>query len=62
LARAPGAWDGEIDTLRALLRTIASKSPTGPWPSHPAFGAIDGPSWGLLIHRHADHHLTQFGV
>ena len=29
---------------------------------HPAFGALSHDSWGVLIHKHIDHHLRQFGV
>ena len=29
---------------------------------HPAFGALSHDSWGVLIHKHVDHHLRQFGV
>ena len=29
---------------------------------HPAFGALSHESWGVLIHKHTDHHLRQFGV
>lgn len=29
---------------------------------HPAFGLLSHDSWGVLIHKHVDHHLRQFGV
>jgi Protein of unknown function (DUF1569) len=29
---------------------------------HPAFGALSHANWGVLIHKHVDHHLRQFGV
>lgn len=29
---------------------------------HPAFGHLSHASWGVLIHKHTDHHLRQFGV
>jgi Protein of unknown function (DUF1569) len=29
---------------------------------HPAFGALSHADWGVLIHKHVDHHLRQFGV
>ncbi|MEQ1772002.1 MAG: DUF1569 domain-containing protein [Devosia sp.] len=28
---------------------------------HPAFGTLSHTDWGLLIHKHVDHHLRQFG-
>jgi len=29
---------------------------------HPAFGVLSHADWGVLIHKHVDHHLRQFGV
>ena len=29
---------------------------------HPAFGTLSHADWGVLIHKHVDHHLRQFGV
>ena len=29
---------------------------------HPAFGTLSHASWGVLIHKHVDHHLRQFGA
>jgi hypothetical protein len=31
-------------------------------PEHPAFGRLSRRDWGVLIYRHTDHHLRQFGV
>lgn len=31
-------------------------------PAHPAFGPMTRDEWGLLIHKHTDHHLRQFGA
>lgn len=33
-----------------------------PLVPHPAFGALSHAAWGVLIHKHVDHHLRQFGV
>jgi len=33
-----------------------------PWPEHPAFGNLSRRAWGVLVSRHMDHHLRQFGV
>lgn len=30
--------------------------------AHPAFGRLSREDWGVLIHKHTDHHLRQFGV
>jgi predicted oxidoreductase (fatty acid repression mutant protein) len=29
---------------------------------HPIFGKMNAREWGLLAHKHVDHHLKQFGV
>jgi hypothetical protein len=31
-------------------------------PAHPAFGAMTRDDWGVLMHKHIDHHLRQFGA
>jgi hypothetical protein len=51
------------DSKRELSR-LAEKfvSHTGPWPEHPAFGNLGRTAWGVLVRRHVDHHLRQFGV
>jgi hypothetical protein len=30
--------------------------------SHPFFGSLTPEEWGVLMWKHLDHHLTQFGV
>lgn len=30
--------------------------------NHPFFGKLTGDEWGWLMHKHLDHHFTQFGV
>ena len=30
--------------------------------SHPFFGKLSAKQWGMLGHKHIDHHLRQFGV
>jgi len=29
---------------------------------HPMFGKMNAKEWALIIHKHTDHHLRQFGV
>jgi hypothetical protein len=29
---------------------------------HPFFGELTGEQWGVLTHKHIDHHLRQFGL
>lgn len=30
--------------------------------AHPFFGPLDAKQWAVLMHKHLDHHLQQFGV
>ena len=62
LARAPGEWPVEMSELRTLLDQFATRGPGATAPEHPAFGKMTGKSWGVLVYRHTDHHLRQFGV
>ncbi len=38
------------------------KSKGGGFQPSPVFGDIDANDWGVLIWRHLDHHLRQFGL
>lgn len=61
IRRVPGDWMHEVHAAGALLEQIASP-PDGPRPEHPAFGRLSEQAWGVLVYRHYDHHLRQFGV
>ena len=62
VARSPEDWEADIHTLVTLIRRFAQRSPGDAWPPHPAFGALSGEDWGVLVYRHIDHHLQQFGI
>ena len=62
IARQPGDWDSTVSELQALLDRLAETTAATRWPAHPAFGKLTGKQWGVLIYRHMDHHLRQFGV
>lgn len=47
-----------LENLEKLIALPADYS----WAKHPAFGAMNRKQWGLLGHKHLDHHLRQFGV
>jgi Protein of unknown function (DUF1569) len=50
----------ELQTFEeTFVRLDGTSHPLGP---HPAFGELSHSSWGVLIHKHTDHHLRQFGV
>lgn len=60
LSRVPETWPADIAALKVLIERAAANQ-AGPWQPHPAFGRLSARDWGALIHRHVDHHLTQFG-
>jgi hypothetical protein len=62
LATRPTTWQADISRLRDLIRRFADRGPAAPWPPSRVFGRISGRSWGVLEHKHLDHHLRQFGV
>ena len=62
LAREPGDWANDIADVQQLLARAASARTTDAWPEHPAFGRLSKRAWGVLIYRHMDHHLKQFGA
>ncbi len=62
VARKPGDWSIEVADLRDELNGIVQRGPEALAPVHPAFGKLSAKQWGVLIYRHMDHHLRQFGV
>lgn len=60
IAREPREWTDEVADVQSLLERAAA-SRTDAWPEHPAFGTLSKRAWGVLIYRHMDHHLRQFG-
>lgn len=62
LARQPGDWPAEIADLQNQLDRFVSRGPRATAATHPAFGRLSGTQWGVLVYRHMDHHLRQFGV
>ena len=49
--------------LLAAVESFASQGPTGctRYP-HPFFGSLNPQQWAVLMYKHLDHHLRQFGV
>jgi hypothetical protein len=62
LARQPAEWAADVADLNALVDTVAARGPGGGLVDHPAFGRLSTRAWGVLIYRHMDHHLQQFGI
>jgi len=62
LATRPTTWAADVNRLRDLVQRVAARGPAAAWPPSRVFGRISGPSWGVMLHKHLDHHLRQFGV
>jgi hypothetical protein len=62
LATKSTTWASDVAALRSLVERFGTRDPRGVWPESKVFGRISGRSWGVLQHKHLDHHLRQFGV
>jgi hypothetical protein len=54
------AEQSKAEVQRLFTKFLANRGK--PWPEHPAFGTLTDNAWGVLVYRHFDHHLRQFGV
>lgn len=61
LARSSVAQVAEEQLVFASLVDDAARRPALS-TAHPAFGTMSRDAWGVLMHKHIDHHLRQFGV
>ena len=62
VGRAPGSWTSEVADVTMLMDRLAMRPDEVPLAEHPAFGHLSRRAWGVLVYRHTDHHLRQFGV
>lgn len=62
LQRTAAGWGDEITELERTLDRFLSQRTRTDWPDHPAFGAMPPRTLGVLVYRHLDHHLRQFGA
>lgn len=61
LAGKSGPLDEYKAELRRLIDTFIARKGRRDWRDHPAFGKLSEKAWGVLVYRHMDHHLRQFG-
>lgn len=62
IARKSGEWTAEVAELRDQLNGLVERGAEALAPTHPVFGPLSAKQWGVLVYRHMDHHLRQFGV
>jgi hypothetical protein len=56
-------FTGERSMLIAAIENFAGQGATGCTPNpHPFFGTLNPQQWSILMYKHVDHHLRQFGV
>jgi hypothetical protein len=61
-ARSAEEFESARQTLLDLLERAAQRPAAELAPTHYLFGRMRHRDWGVLVYRHLDHHLTQFGV
>lgn len=58
----PTDFESDKRDLLASIEKMRSLRDDYDWAPHPTFGRMNRRQWGLLAHKHMDHHLKQFGV
>ena len=60
--RPPVDWTTDLTELQSRLDDFVRRGESAATAEHPAFGKMTPRQWGVLVYRHMDHHLRQFGV
>jgi hypothetical protein len=56
-------FDAERERLRVLVDRFVAAGPKGcSMHPHSFFGRLTPEEWAILMYKHVDHHLRQFGV
>jgi hypothetical protein len=60
----PGEWTRDVALLKSKVHELGERGRNAgvSWPAHPTFGPLTRKQHGILIAKHMDHHLRQFGV
>ena len=58
----PTNFSQDFESLTQVLDEFASKEKSYSFSPHPAFGKMSRDEWGIMVYKHLDHHLRQFGV
>ena len=59
---AVASFEEEHGAVLELLERIGTGPREGIGPDHPLFGPMTRREWGVVMYKHADHHLKQFGA
>ena len=60
-SRVSEDWDAERAALIALIARYRETPHERLGAAHPTFGRMKGRDWDVIVWRHLDHHLRQFG-
>ncbi len=58
----PLDFETDRQTLLEFIEKTATKPVDFGWSPHFKFGVLNRTEWGILISKHLEHHLKQFGV
>jgi hypothetical protein len=57
------SFESEVSRLGASIDRFAASGPAGcTTHPHPFFGPLTPDEWAILMYKHLDHHLRQFGA
>jgi hypothetical protein len=63
IVRGEPDFDAERQRLTKLLDRFVAAGPAGcTTHPHPFFGKLTAEEWAILMYKHLDHHLRQFGA
>ncbi len=60
--RTPGEFEADRRLLVESISRLGTLAVDHKCVYHPMFGKMSAKEWGLIVHKHIDHHLKQFGV
>lgn len=55
-------WDEARVNFKQVFDRVTARGSAGEFAPHPLFGRLSARAWGVLMYRHMDHHLRQFGL
>ena len=58
----PKEFEAEKANFIAQVKKLAQGEQAVKADAHPFFGKLTAKEWGRINYKHADHHLSQFGV
>lgn len=58
----PASFEEERAAVLTMVERIGTGPSEGVGPEHPLLGRLTWREWGVVTHKHFDHHLQQFGA